>query len=109
MDWKTKFNLEIEKAFEVRALGNEGQARVCARRAAGVVVREYFQRRGLLVRTSSAYDLLLELLQVPDLPEPARQAAEYLTLRVTQEFKLPITVDLIQAAQTLADNLLAGS
>jgi hypothetical protein len=44
-------------AVEVRARGNEGQARVCARRAAGAVLREYFQRRGLPVRSPSAYDL----------------------------------------------------
>ena len=107
MDWKIKFDQEIQKALEVRIQGNEGQARVCARRAAGAVVREYFQRRGLVVRTSSAYDLLLELLQLPDLSDAARQAAEFLTLRVTEEFKLPVTVDLVQAAQTLAADLLA--
>jgi len=109
MDWKNKFAAEIQMAVEVRALGNEGQARVCARRAAGAVLREYFQRRGLPVRSSSAYDLLKELLDLPDLPDPAYRAAEYLTLRVTEDFKLPLDVDLVQEARTLAESLLPDS
>jgi hypothetical protein len=109
MDWKNKFALEIQMAVEVRARGNEGQARVCARRAAGVVLREYFQRRGLPVRSTSAYDLLKDLLSLPGLPEPVYLAAEYLTLRVTEEFKLPVDVDLIQEARTLAESLLPDS
>jgi hypothetical protein len=109
MDWKNKFDLEIQRALDVRARGNEGQARVFARRAAGVIVREYFQRCGLPVRSSSAYDLLKELLELPGQSVTVRWAAECLTLRVTEEFKLPIDVDLIQAAQTLAESLLPGS
>ena len=106
MDWKNKFALEIQMAVEVRARGNEGQARVCARRAAGVVLREYFQRRGLPVRSSSAYDLLKDLLSLPNLPDAVYRAAEYLTLRVTEEFELPVAIDLIQEARTLAVGLL---
>ena len=109
MDWKNKFVSEIQMAVDVRARGNEGQARVCARRAAGVVLREYFQRRGLPVRSSSAYDLLKDLLSLPNLPDAVYRAAEYLTLRVTEEFKLPVAVDLIQEAWTLAESLLPDS
>jgi hypothetical protein len=105
MNWKNKFEFEIHKALEVRARGNEGQARVCARRAAGIVVREYFQNHGLPVLSSSAYDLLKELLQFPDLPGSSRQAAEYLTLRVTEEFTLPVAIDLVQEARALAESL----
>jgi hypothetical protein len=105
MDWKNKFDIEIQMALEVRALGNEGQARVRARRAAGIVVREYFKNRGLPVRSSSAYDLLKELLGIPNLSGNARQAAEYLTVRVTEEFKLPVVVDLVHEARVLAESL----
>jgi hypothetical protein len=106
MDWKKKFDQEIEMALAARARGNEGQARVCARRAAGVVAHTYFLRGGLPVRSSSAYDLLKELAQLSILPEHVRRAAEYLTLRVTAEFKLPVEVDLIGAARELAEALL---
>jgi hypothetical protein len=61
------------------------------------------------VRSSSAYDLLKELLDLPDLPDPVYRAAGYLTLRVTEDFKLPLDVDLVQEARTLAESLLPDS
>ncbi len=45
-------------ALAARGRGNEGQARVCARRAAGVAVREYFLRLGIPIVNPGAYDLL---------------------------------------------------
>ena len=39
MEWKTKFEQEMGLAKTARARGNEGQARVCARRAAGALER----------------------------------------------------------------------
>ena len=106
MDWKKKYSQEIQLALDARARGNEGQARVCARRAAGEVVREYFHRRGVSVRTYSAYDLLKTLLEIPTLPEVARREAEFLTMRVTEAFILPVEVDLLQSAANLAQSLL---
>ncbi len=106
--WQEKFRREIERAIEVRARENEGQARVCARRAAGIVLREYFTRRGIQTLSPSAYDLLKSLLEMDDLPADLRQAAGYLTLRVDEEFKLPVGVDLVKEAQTLCERLLPG-
>ena len=40
MDWQIKIKAEFDKAEQARARGNEGQARVCARRAAGIAARE---------------------------------------------------------------------
>jgi hypothetical protein len=107
-DWKKVFENELQMAAEARARGNEGQARVCARRASGVVVREYFLRHGISSRVSSAFDLLRALLDIPELPEEARQAAEHLTLRVNEEFKLPVNADLVEEARTLCKSLLPG-
>lgn len=106
-DWKAKIQSEFERAEIVRARGNEGQARVCARRAAGIAIREYYARRGQSVRTPSAYDLLNLLTEEPHLSPDLKQAAVYLTLRVTEEFKLPIDVDLLDEARKLCDGLLA--
>ena len=108
IDWKKTFEKELQMAAEARERGNEGQARVCARRAAGVVIREYFLRRGLSSRTSSAFDLLQALLGIPGIPEEARRAAEYLTLRVNEEFKLPVNADLVEEARGLCKSLLPG-
>jgi hypothetical protein len=109
MDWKKQFEKEIQMAQAARARGNEGQARVCARRAAGVAVREYFQRSGLPLRNSSAYDVLQQVINLSGLTDRTRQAAEALITRVTENFNLPIEADLLLEARILAENLLPGS
>ena len=105
-DWKAQLQTEFERAEAARARGNEGQARVCARRAAGIAIREYYSRRGQAVRTPSAYDLLQLLAKEPHLSPDLKQVAYYLTLRVTEEYKLPVDVDLLTESRKLCDGLL---
>lgn len=105
-DWKKTFEKELQMATEARMRGNEGQARVCARRAAGVVIREYFSRRAIPVRAVSVMQYLQSLLTLPDLPGEARQAAEYLTMRVNEDFDLPADVDLLEQTRLLRKSLL---
>lgn len=105
-DWKAQLQTEFERAEAARARGNEGQTRVCARRAAGIAIREYYARRGQAVRTPSAYDFLQLLAEEPHLSPDLKQAAYYLTLRVTEEFKLPVDVDLLTESRKLCDGLL---
>lgn len=108
-DWKTALQREFEMAAAARARGNEGQARVCARRAAGIALREYFSRRGIAARSPGAYDLLQEFTRLEDVPSDLREIAAHLTLRVTEEFKLPLDVDLVQEARTLCEWLLPAA
>ncbi|MBV6396127.1 MAG: hypothetical protein HFACDABA_01715 [Anaerolineales bacterium] len=105
-DWQTDFEHEIARAESARAKKNEGQVRVCARRAAGMVVREYFTRIGIPVRTPSAYELLKLLAEQPHLPLDAQQAASLLTLRVNEAFRLPVDADLVAEARKLREALL---
>ena len=79
---------------------------VCARRAAGIAAHEYFARRGELIRTPSAYDLLHLLIENSTLSDDLRQTAAHLTLRVDEEFKLPVDVDLITEAKKLCEELI---
>ena len=106
----TAIHEQLEKEFELagqaRAKGNEGQARVCARRAAGIAVREYLTRKGTRPGNASAYDLLNLLKNDPLLSPDLRLIADHLTLRVTEEFKLPVDADLIAEAQKLCNELL---
>lgn len=106
-DWKGQLQREFERARAARARGNEGQARVCARRAAGIAIREYYARRGSILTTPSAYDLLFLLRNDPQIPADLKKAAAHLTLRVTQDFKLPVEVDLLEEARRLVRGLLA--
>src|SRR5512146_742861 len=106
MDWQAEVKAEFEKAEQARARGNEGQARVCARRAAGIAIREYLVRQGIRPPSASAYDLLNLLKGDPRLSPDLRRIADHLTLRVTEEFKLPVDADLVTEARKFCEELL---
>ncbi len=107
MDWQKDIEAEFEKAGQARARGNEGQARVCARRAAGIAIREYLSRRGIRPPSTSAYDLLNLIKDDPLLSRDLKSIADHLTVRVNEEFKLPINVDLLAEAKDFCDRLLS--
>ena len=106
MSPQAQIKVEFERAIQARAKGNEGQARVCARRAAGIAIREYLTQRGIQISSTSAYDLLNLLKEDSLLPSDLKLVADHLTVRVTEEFKLPVEADLIAEAQVLCDWLL---
>lgn len=106
MNWQAQITAEFEKAEQARARGNEGQARVCARRAAGIAVREHLTRQGIHPPSVSAYDLLNQLKEDSALAPHLKQIADHLTLRVTEEFKLPVKVDLLAEAREFCEELL---
>ncbi len=105
-DWQSEIQAEFDRAAQARQRNNEGQARVCARRAAGIAVREYLSRRGIRPPSTSAYDLLNLVREDPLLPPDLKQIADHLTVRVTEEFKLPVDVDLVAEARDFCDRLL---
>ena len=105
-DWQANLQKEFDLAEKARARNNEGQARVCARRAAGIAIREYLLRKGIRPLSTSAYDLLNLLKDDPILAPDLKLIADHLTLRVTEEFKLPVDVDLIAEARVLCAGLL---
>ena len=105
-DWREQLQREFEAAERARAKGNEGQARVCARRAAGIAIREYLARQGIRPPSTSAVDLLNLLKEDPRLSPDLKRIADHSTLRVTEEFKLPVDVDLVAEAKALCDKLL---
>jgi len=106
MDWRERFEAEMDRGAQARGRGNEGQARVCARRAAGLAAAEYFRRRGHLTRSSSAIDVLNELAREPSLPDDLEPLLTHLLQRVSPEFQLPPDVDLLADARLLEQQLL---
>ena len=105
-DLLEKIEKEFQLAEQARAKGNEGQARVCARRAAGIAVRDYLTRKGTPPRSASAYDLLNLIKNDSILPPDLKLVADHLTLRVTEEFKLPVDIDLVAEARKFCEELL---
>jgi hypothetical protein len=69
------------------------------------VVRAYFARREIPAPGRSAYELLVYLQAVPDMPARVREAARQLAMRVNEDFALPSEADLIEEARQLARGL----
>jgi HEPN domain-containing protein len=105
-NWQEKYNEEIEQARSARSQGNEGKSRVCARRAAGIVITEFLARAGDLPPSGSSYDLLRWMNARPGLPAEVYQSVSKLALRVDTEYKLPEEIDLIVEAERLRKQLL---
>jgi len=105
-EWEVEIKAEFDRAEQARARGNEGQARVCARRAAGIAIREHLNRQGIRPPSTSAYDLLNLLKDDPHLSSDLKLIADHLTLRVTEEFKLPVNADLVAEAKRFCEELL---
>jgi HEAT repeat protein len=103
--WKDRFAHEIRSARAARQQGNEGQARVCARRAAGAAIRAYLDAKGYFAPPASAYELCRLLLDCPDVQSEVRAIAARLLLRVNEEHDLPPGVDLIEDAFRLTSLL----
>ena len=102
MSWQEDLHREFEMVQVALDAENHGQMRVCARRAAGVAIREYLTHRGIKPPSVSAYDLLKFLGEMDDTPADLRQASDYLRLRVNEAFKLPVDVDLVAEAKRYA-------
>ena len=113
MDLYSKIQAELERADVARAAGNEGRARVCARRAAGMAARVFLTRHArhhydaaqVETLSGSALEALEALAKFPGLAPKLKQAAAHLTLRVNREFLLPPGIDLIDEAHHLIRGL----
>ncbi|MEJ2263231.1 MAG: hypothetical protein P8Z00_19780 [Anaerolineales bacterium] len=105
-DWEALFESEIAQAERARIDGNEGKARVCARRAAGHIIGEYLNRKGLHSPGRSAYSQLQYVQSLPNVSPKARAAAHYFLMRITPEHRLPVEIDLIAEARGLKQALL---
>jgi hypothetical protein len=103
-----KIHAEMGRAHAARADGNEGRARVCARRAAGWAVGVY--GRDQLGRDSRwhAYDNLIWLQSQEDVSEDLREAANRLTTRVDIDHTLPHREDPLEDARVIITALLKG-
>ncbi|MCE7861610.1 MAG: hypothetical protein DYG86_17725 [Chloroflexi bacterium CFX2] len=107
-DTSNEIKREFEQAEKARVNGNEGQARVCARRAAGIAIRDYLVRKGIRPPSRSAHDLLNLIKEQAPLPPDLKLVADHMTLRVTEEFKLPIEADLIAESKLLCNWLMTN-
>jgi hypothetical protein len=108
-----EIRIEMEMAETARAAGNEGRARVCARRAAGLAARDFLNLHHMNsfaadlqgLKSNSAYAALQALAAFPELSPDLKKAAINLTMRVNPNFQLPNGIDLIDEARKLIGGL----
>ena len=103
--WHASYLHEIEQAGLARLSGNEGRARVCARRAASILIAEFLTRQGMQAPASSAQVRLHYLLTLPGLSPATYEITNHLLMHVDESFSLPDLIDLIADVQRLAQEL----
>ncbi|MBA4400075.1 MAG: hypothetical protein C0396_09475 [Anaerolinea sp.] len=96
-------NLELNRAETARSSANEGMARVCARRAAGIAIRALFTAAGEAILDPSAYVLLARLQALESTPAEIKTIAGNLLTRVNPDYTLPSQTDLIAQARILIE------
>jgi hypothetical protein len=92
---------EMRAAEAARAAGNEGKARVCARRGAGYAVRMHYRRVNGAGWGGDAFHQLKVLRDDVTQPEALRAAARRLTTQVNHDHAMPFAEDVLDDARAL--------
>lgn len=95
---------ELSNARTALDLGNDGKARVCARRAAGAVLAAFYGTAG---QGPDAMGLLVRASDDRTLPDNVRAAAFRLTTRVGERDVRPFSTDPVGDARTIVDAVSA--
>lgn len=106
--WPPSVEAEWALARRARAAGNEGRARVCARRAAGLAIRAAYRRGAGPGWGGDALAQLRRLQGDAAAPEGARQAAARLITTVDFDHNLPFDEDPLEDARLII-NYLQGA
>lgn len=103
MDRSARIIAELNAGRLAQQAGNPGRARVCARRAAGLGIKAWYQRRGDSAWGGDALRQLARLQGDPLAPADVRAAAARLTTKVDFDHQLPFDDDpLVDAELILA-------
>ncbi len=100
---------ELSAAKQAWHDGNEGKARVCARRAVAVAAESWSVGRGEPPGRADAMAHLRRIQQQGAFPLPVRQAAERLTTAVTRRQHAPFTTDPVSDASLIISHLAADT
>jgi hypothetical protein len=106
MDWRKRVEDALATAEAARARGNEGMARVCARRAAGWTVQAYLEKQGIDLQTISVIKHMQYLLAQEPLASQNRTVLEHMLVPkqkgdLESDSYFPLDVDLVAEARQL--------
>ncbi len=109
MSPSARINHELSAAEQAWSDGNEGKARVCARRAVALAAQSWLARLAKPLWRGDAMEHLRRIQQQEAFPLSVRQAAERLSTAVTRRHEAPFTGDPISDARLIIDHLTAGA
>ena len=98
------FQKEYRVALESRSRGLDGQSRVCARRAAAMLVREYLDIKQREMPAGNDLQII-QFLANQHISPKINSLLDLYLLKVDVNFNLPSNVDLITSLFLLADVL----
>jgi len=88
--------------------GNEGKARVCARRAVALVTEAWLAGLPHPLWRGDAMEHLRQIQRHASLPLPVREAAERLTTTIPRRYAAPFTIDPLADARVIIEYLAAN-
>lgn len=101
----TLIEQELAAAQAAQQDGNNGKARVCARRAVALATAVWLARLSMPLLRGDAMAQLRQIQQNASFPLPIRQAAERLSTPVTRQHTAPFTADPIADAKLIITHL----
>lgn len=96
---------ELAKATKGLHEGNDGLARVCARRAIAIGLQHLAKRRGIPEQPGDAMQGLRSIQAEEVFPLAIREAAQRLVTPVTQRDRAPLSTDPISDARLILEHL----
>jgi HEPN domain-containing protein len=110
-DWPSKIRAELETGKRAQEEGNEGMARVCARRAAGWAASAFLAEKGVELPVKSGYERLLFLMASDLVSHESGERLEALTRSLEKDepegkSSWPLDVNLLEEAEQLIEALL---
>ena len=103
-----KVDRELATARAAVRQGNDGMARVAARRAAGLAIGWYLQESAVASWGLDAMTRLRHAAGEPSLPAGVREAAARLSTKISDRFAYPFSTDPVADATVIVDHFLSS-
>ena len=109
-----KIDHEFLTAEKSRIEGNEGKARVCARRAVGFAIQAKLHSHGINVKAPDLQTLTKIFLEEIETPEKLKEIIDHMSLKVNHKVDSKSTfwpypeIDLIEEAKYFVENILSN-
>ncbi|MEC4675179.1 MAG: hypothetical protein VST68_13400 [Nitrospirota bacterium] len=101
MNWREQIEQELAKAATGLREGNDGLARVCARRAVALGAQNRMERSGVSAPPADAMHQLRKIQEDEEFPLWVREVAQRLLTKVTQRDQVPMSTDPIADARLI--------